>query len=417
MDVVMRRVAARAVRELGQLLAGAAIGLAGMVLVYVLLWCVPLTLVGGLGILLFCGVAWVIRRLAGLQRRRVAAVLGKAVPSPYVSLPTRPLARARALLTDPATWLDLAWLPCQFLTGVAGAALGFGLWLAAAECLCAPALRAMLPARTSFDPAVLELTGRSEPLTWLLVPVGALLAVVAYAVPRPLIAAQARLAKWLLAPGTTAQLAARVDRLTATRAAAADSAAAELRRVERDLHDGAQARLVGLTMHLGLAQDVLDADPADAKTLLAQAQADAGAALSELRDLVRGIHPPVLADRGLAGAVQALALTNAISTDVDLRLDRRLPAPVERAAYFAIAEALTNAVRHSGANRIGITITDKGLALGITVRDDGRGGADPARGTGLRGIQRRLSIFDGTLHIASPPGGPTVLDMELACAS
>ena len=417
MDAVVRRVAARTARELSQLLAGAAIGLAGMALVYVSLWCVPLTLLGGVGILLFCGVVWVTRRLAGLQRRRVAAVLGEAVPSPYVPLPSRPLARARVLLADPATWRDLAWLPCQFLAGVVGVWLGFGLWLAAVECLCAPALRALLPTGASVNPAVLDITGRSQPLTWLLVPVGVLLAVVAYRVPRHLIAAQTRLARWLLAPGQSARLAARVERLTATRAAAAGSAAAELRRVERDLHDGAQARLVGLTMHLGMARDVLDGDPAGAKTLLARAQADAGAALSELRDLVRGIHPPVLADRGLTGAVQALALTSPISTDLDLHLDRRPPAAVERAAYFAIAEALTNAVRHSTANRIGITITDNGRAVRITVRDDGQGGADPARGTGLRGIQRRLSIFDGTLHIISPPGGPTVLDMELPCVS
>ena len=417
MDTVTRRVAGRAVRELGQLLAGAAIGLAGMALVYVLLWCVPLTLLGGVGIVLFCGVAWTIRRLAGQQRRRVDAVLGRAVPSPYVPLPTGPLARARTLLADPATWRDLAWLPCQFVAGVAGLWLGFGLWLAALECLCAPLLTAVLPARTSVNPAVLEVTDRSQLLTWLLVPTGALLAIVAYRLPRHLIGVQARLAGWLLSPSTTARLAARVDRLTTTRAAAAEVATAELRRVERDLHDGAQARLVGLTMHLGMARDVLDADPAAAGALLAHAQADAGAALSELRDLVRGIHPPVLADRGLADAVQALALTTATPTDLDLHLGRRLPAPVERAAYFAVAEALVNAVRHSGAHRVGVTIIDTGSALRITVRDEGRGGADPARGTGLRGIQRRLSIFDGTLHVASPPGGPTILDMELPCAS
>jgi signal transduction histidine kinase len=178
-------------------------------------------------------------------------------------------------------------------------------------------------------------------------------------------------------------------------------------------------RLVALTMNLGMAEDAIEADPAGAKALLAEARASASAALSELRDLVRGIHPPVLADRGLVSAVQALALTlaSSIPIELELRLDRRLGAPVESAAYFVVAESLANAVRHSGAHRIQVSVVDSGPALRITVRDDGRGGANPARGTGLRGIQRRLSAFDGTLRIASPLGGPTVLDMELPCAS
>jgi signal transduction histidine kinase len=413
----MRQKIARATRELGQLLTGGAIGLAGVILVYALLWSVPTSLAAGLGVLLFLGVTWLIRRLANLQRRRAAAVLGKPVPSPYTPLPRGPLTRTRTLIADPATWRDLAWLLCQFAAGVVCVTLAFGLWMAAAQCLSAPVLRALLPATTSFDPAVLEFTGRSGPLTWLLVPVGAVLVVVAYRLPRHLIAGQARLAGWLLAPTTAARLSTRVDHLTATRAAAVDASAIELRRVERDLHDGAQARLVGLAMNLGMAQDVIDADPAGAKTLLTQARVDAGAALSELRDLVRGIHPPVLADRGLAGAVRALALTSPIPIELDLRLDRRPSAPVESAAYFVIAESLTNAVRHSAARRVWITIADGGPVLRITVRDDGHGGADPAHGTGLRGIQRRLSVFDGTLRIASPTGGPTVLDMALPCAS
>jgi signal transduction histidine kinase len=329
------------------------------------------------------------------------------------------LVRTRALIGDPATWRDLAWLLCQFVVGVVCLTLGVGLWLAAAQCLSTPLLNALLPADTTFSPAVLELTGRSGPLPWLLVPVGVLLVVVAYRLPRHLIAGQARLAGWLLAPTAAARLSVRVDELTATRSAAVDASAVALRRVERDLHDGAQVRLVALTMNLGMAEDVIDTDPAGAKALLAEARAGAGAALSELRDLVRGIHPPVLADRGLVDAVQALALTLAgsIPIELDLRLDRRLGAPVESTGYFVVAEALANAVRHSAAHRIQVSVVDNSTALRITVRDDGRGGADPARGSGLRGIQRRLSVFDGTLRILSPPGGPTVLEMELPCAS
>jgi signal transduction histidine kinase len=415
----MRHHVGRIGGELGQLVVGAAIGIAGPVLLALMLVSVPATLAAGLGILLFVGVVWVTRRLADLQRRRAGAVLGEPVASPYAPLPRGLLARTRVLLGDPATWRDLAWSLGQFVVGVGCLTLGIGLWLAAAQCLSAPLLKALLPAGTTFSPAVLELTGRSGPLTWLLVPVGALLVVVAYRLPRHLIAGQARLAGWLLAPTAAARLAVRVEELTTTRAAAVDASAAELRRIERDLHDGAQARLVALTMNLGMAEDVIETDPAGAKTLVAEARANASAALSELRDLVGGIHPPVLADRGLGSAVQALALNlaNSIPIQLELRLDRRLGAPVESAAYFVVAEALANAVRHSRAHRIQVSVVDSGPALQITIHDDGRGGADPARGTGLHGIQRRLSAFDGTLRMASPPGGPTVLEMELPCAS
>jgi signal transduction histidine kinase len=416
----MRQQVGRIGVELGHLVVGAAIGIAGPVLLPLMLVSVPATLVAGLGILLFVGVVWLTRRLADLQRRRAAAVLGEPIASPYSPLPRGLLARTRALLGDPATWRDLAWLLCQFGVGVGCLTLGIGLWLAAVQCLFAPLLNALLPADTTFSPAVLELTGRSGPVPWLLVvPVGVLLVVVAYRLPRHLIAGQARLAGWLLAPTAAARLSVRVDELTATRAAAVDASAVELRRLERDLHDGAQVRLVALRMNLGMAEDAIDTDPADAKALLAEARAGASAALSELRDLVRGIHPPVLADRGLVDAVQALALTLAgsIPIELELRLDRRLAAPVESTAYFVVAESLANAVRHSEAHRIQVSVVDSGPALRITVRDDGGGGADPARGTGLRGIQRRLSAFDGTLRIDSPPGGPTVLEMELPCAS
>jgi signal transduction histidine kinase len=210
---------------------------------------------------------------------------------------------------------------------------------------------------------------------------------------------------------------ARVDRLTTDRAATVDASAAELRRIERDLHDGAQARLVAMMMSLGVAEDLIDDDPAVAKAMLTEARTGAGAALTELRDLVRGIHPPVLADRGLPDAVRALVLGYSIQVDLDLTLERRLSAPVESAAYFAIAETMTNAVRHGGATCVRITLVDDGAVLRITVHDNGQGGADPTAGTGLLGIQRRLSAFDGTMTLDSPPGGPTQVRMAVPCAS
>jgi signal transduction histidine kinase len=339
------------------------------------------------------------------------------VPSPYPPLPAGLLAEARALVRASATWRDLTWSLCHLVVGVSGAVLGLALWLTALQCLVAPLLRVVLPADASFDPVVLELVGRSGPTTWLLVPVGVALVVVAYRAPRTVLAGQARLAASLLEPTAAAALSARVDELTTARTAAVDASAVELRRVERDLHDGAQVRLVSVAMSLGMAEDVIDSDPAAAKALMAEAKAATGAALSELRDLVRGIHPPVLADRGLPGALQALALGGGVPVELDVRLERRLSAPVESAAYFAIAEGLANAIRYSGARRIRVAVLDEDRALRISVRDDGRGGADATRGTGLHGIRRRLSAFDGTLRLSSPVGGPTVLDMELPCVS
>jgi signal transduction histidine kinase len=211
-------------------------------------------------------------------------------------------------------------------------------------------------------------------------------------------------------------LAQRVDVLTRTRRDALDVQVAEMRRVERDLHDGAQARLVSLGMTLGMAEELLGSDPAEARRLLAEARTAAGDALGDLRALVRGILPPVLADRGLAGAAQALVLSSPIPVETKMELpSERLPAPVESAAYFAIAEALTNAIKHSGARSAWVQMIQANAMLSMVVGDDGRGGADPNRGSGLRGIEHRLEAFDGTMHISSPSGGPTVVTMEVPC--
>jgi len=397
--------------ELRGLAVGALLGLPAPILLAALVVSVPTSPVAGLGLGVFACVVWATRRLADAQRRRTA------VPSAYRPLPTGVAARLRAVVRDPATWRDVAWLPCQFVAGLTGLVAGVGLWLGALECVAAPVLRVLLPEPTGFDPAVLEWTGRSGPATWLLVPAGLALSAAAYHLPRHLVRAQTALARALLGPTSAARLTARVDRLTAARAATVDASATELRRIERDLHDGAQARLVALAMNIGVAEDLFDTDPASAKALLAEARQGAGAALTELRDLVRGIHPPVLADRGLAAAVEAVVLDTAIPVELDLRLDRRLPAPVEAAAYFATVEALANAIRHSGAGRVRVSLVDTGPMLHIEVGDDGRGGADPSKGTGLRGIRRRLSAFDGELRVTSPKGGPTVLHMDLPCAS
>jgi signal transduction histidine kinase len=240
----------------------------------------------------------------------------------------------------------------------------------------------------------------------------AFLAFGAWLVPRTIGTRMGRAFGW----GTDADLAGRVARLTETRGHAVDSAAAELRRIERDLHDGAQARLVALGMNLRAVERVLPGSPQAALALVAEARETSVRALNELRDLIRGICPPVLADRGLGHAVQALVLDTPLPATLEVDLPGRLTAPVESACYFAVAEALANAVKHSGARHAHIRIHHAAGMLRIQVSDDGAGGADPAQGTGLRGVERRLGTFDGILAVSSPPGGPTMIAMEVPCA-
>lgn len=211
-------------------------------------------------------------------------------------------------------------------------------------------------------------------------------------------------------------LTAQVERLTKTRAEVVDSAAAELRRLERDLHDGAQARLVALGINLRTAEKLIGTSPVEAAALVADCRNTATLALSELRDLVRGIYPPVLADRGLGEAIKALALDCPILTLTDIQLSGRPPAPVESAVYFAVAEALSNAAKHADAGTILIRVTHENGMLRALVDDDGVGGADPASGTGLAGTERRLAAFDGILAVSSPSGGPTIVVIEVPCA-
>jgi signal transduction histidine kinase len=212
------------------------------------------------------------------------------------------------------------------------------------------------------------------------------------------------------------RLARRVEVLETTRSGAVDAQDAELRRIERDLHDGAQARLVALGMTLGLAEQKLASDPAGAQQLVSEARAGLGEALEELRDLARGIHPPVLADRGLGAALATLADRSALPVTVSVDLDDRPPPAVESAAYFVAAEAIANAAKHSGAGRIAVSAARRGRVLVVEIDDDGHGGADPAGG-GLTGLRRRVEALDGALAVTSPPGGPTTVRAELPCGS
>ncbi|WP_372667591.1 sensor histidine kinase [Amycolatopsis kentuckyensis] len=225
---------------------------------------------------------------------------------------------------------------------------------------------------------------------------------------------QARFARVWLGPTEATRLAARVERLKQTRADVTVTQAAELRRIERDLHDGIQSRLVAMGMKLGAVEALVDTDPAAAKRLAAELRAASSEALTELRVLIRGIHPPVLSERGLLDAVRALALDSPLKTEVTGSLPGRVEEPVEACAYFAVSELLGNAAKH-GSKRASIDVGFADDQLTVVVTDDGPGGAVPARGSGLRGIERRLGAFDGRLTLTSPIGGPTKATLEIPC--
>jgi signal transduction histidine kinase len=393
--------------DVRHLAIGGLIGLACPVLWTLTLAAAALSLVG-VGLPALVWAVQLTRRLADVQRRRFR----EQVPSPYPPMPSTLRGKLRTIVRTSATWRDLVWLALP-------AQLGFALIVLA---LCSEGLEALVMPLLwlGLPPEEMSFNGIAVPdlrTALMFVPVGVGLLLLALPTPRALVGLDARLTGWLLAPTAAARLTARVERLTETRSEALDASAVELRRIERDLHDGAQARLVALAMNLGMAEDMFDSDPEAARAMLADARAGAHTAMTELRDLVRGMHPPLLADRGVGGALQALAMGSPVAVDLDVRLDRRLAPPVESAAYFTIVEGMTNAVKHSGAARITLAVTDLGDRLRLRVTDDGRGGADPARGTGLRGIERRLAAFDGSLRVTSPVGGPTVIEAELPCAS
>jgi signal transduction histidine kinase len=337
------------------------------------------------------------RSLARLTRKLADRWCGVPIAEPYLPKPWAdggkrgPRRRLGWLLTDPATWRDLAWVTVDGLLG----------WLLV-----------LLPAGL----LVLGIIGVFAPYASGAIRFTAIVAAAAglWACPW-LLRGYGHFAHSMLAPTREAELVLRVRQLSQTRTEAIDTGAAEIRRIERDLHDGAQARLVAMGMTLDAAGQIIDTNPDAARALLFEARDASVKALAELRDLVRGIHPPVLADRGLTDAIKALALDSPMRIHVMSDLHGRASAPVESAAYFAVSELLANVSKHAEARQTWIDIrhTDGMLRIGVT--DNGHGGAAPSRGSGLRGIERRLASFDGVIAVSSPPGGPTAVTMEIPC--
>ncbi|HEX4087977.1 MAG TPA: histidine kinase [Trebonia sp.] len=368
-----------------------------------------LLLPAGFGVVLAPKSLLALRRQAERQRRWASEWSGVTIAAPYRTRSTKPanrllrvFRRCGWVLGDPATWRDLLWtlvnVPVSLVLGLL------------------PAFMLVAFTWTVIDDYGTLVDGWSG-----VAPHGFLLQLLllgmlpACAIAGPwLLKIRAIASSSLLAP-TRKEMEARVGELTESRWDAVDASAAELRRIERDLHDGAQARLVALGMNIGFAEQMVRENPDLALTLLAEARESSGQALSELRALVRGIHPPALAERGLEGAVRALALSLPLPVEVHIDLPARPTAPVESAAYFAIAEALANVVKHSGASRAWAQLEyDDGRLVAI-VGDNGGGGAQPRAGGGLQGIERRLKAFDGMVAVTSPVGGPTQVTMELPC--
>jgi signal transduction histidine kinase len=373
-----------------------------------------------------------VRRVAELRRRLAGAWSGVPIETPYRiegPLEREPDGRYRVgkqlfktegwarwferqdrLTKESATWRDLAWALVEPVTGVAMALAPVGLFVISWVGLIIPAILRLcgVSYRSLFGDLTIE--GAIASLV-----LGVIAIAAAVASPPALLRWHGRWTALLLAPTEKARLARRVSQLTAARQEAIEDQAAEVRRIERDLHDGAQARLIAVGLALDAAGRLVDTDPEAAKKLVTQARDASATALVELRSLVRGIHPPVLAERGLGDAVRALALDTPVPVEVTVDIPGRPSEPIESAAYFAVSEALANAVKHARASRITVDIRWSDGLLRLIVTDDGRGGADPTLGTGLAGLSRRVAAFDGTVALASPPGGPTEVRMELPC--
>ncbi|MFJ5679794.1 sensor histidine kinase [Streptomyces sp. NPDC093097] len=388
------------------------------------------------------------RRLVEFSRQLVHDRTGVRLPAPYLPEPPPPPRRADGLYrsgqrlypsrrraarrerahwtrNDVATWRDLLWLAADpplvallvlpltlpALIGVFALLWPWLWWPIAGPFVtydpAAPwyALLALLPG----DWSALHHPAFGVVAALPLIAVSGVLAA-------PLLRLHTRWARLLLAPTGGRLLARRVAELTETRTLATHAQAAELRRIERDLHDGSQARLLAIGLKLNTVKRLVDSDPEAAKRTVSEVQEAAVQALAELRDLVRGIHPPVLAERGLGDAVRALAMDSPLNVTVHLELSDPIEQPVETAVYLAVSELLSNATKHASATRVQIALAGRDGALTVTVTDDGRGGAAPGPGSGLSGIARRLTPFDGTLSVNSPLGGPTVVTLNVPLA-
>lgn len=394
--------------------SGLPVGLAWLIVLVVAIAVGVGTSVVMIGIALLALTLLLIHWGANTERDRAALVLGAPIQRPPRPSPRPgrggPIESWRARLADRATWKEVGYMLLLGPVGMATATVVVSLWSLVIASLAAAGFSSMAPSQSWL--------GSVSPLGFVGLALGAVvLAGVTLGATYGLARAWAALATALLAPDERAILAARVQALEQTRAGAVESADARLRRLERDLHDGAQHRLAFIAMELDRARARLAEDPEAAGEFLTRAHEESKKAMGELRDLVRGIHPSVLIDRGLDAAISGLAERCPVPVDVTVGLSSRLATGTETAAYYVVAEALTNVGKHAGASRAAVSVHQNSQRLVIEVHDDGRGGAVRTPGSGLEGLAQRVEALDGTLTLDSPAGGPTTITAELPCAS
>jgi signal transduction histidine kinase len=364
-------------------------------------------------------VAWiafmVARGLGRIERSRANAfdVVPIADPIPPLTRPTW-LGRLSERLHSKPRWREIGYLVALLPVGTVGYALAAAAWGGSLALAALPAYVGSLPGDTAkfyfFE------VGRDG--AWVAMAVGIVgLVYIAPWITVGIASAQGSMARSLLGPTHEAELAAQVTLAETGRTAAVDSAEAERRRIERDLHDGAQQRLVALAANLGAAREKLEQEPEEGREMVAVAHEEAKAALAEIRDLVRGIHPVILEDRGLDAALSAVVARSQVPVSLDVQMAKRPPPAVESTAYFVVNEALTNIARHARATRAHVSIARAGDRLVVEVRDDGIGGADAAGGSGLQGLRDRVAGLGGSMYVISPAGGPTTISVELPCGS
>ena len=378
-----------------------------------------------IGIPILIAMLYLSRAMGWFERGRAKLLLDLDVPSPYRADPPRdrwwrPFV---SKVTDPATWTEIVYHLLLMPIGVVTFTLALTFWVLGLSTFFLPVYAWALPEPVhafATAPDVNVIGGSSggwvidTPIEYaMVVLIGAVVLLLTPWIVRGLATANRALVRGMLGRDLTARL----QSVTASRAAAVNLAAEDRRQIERDLHDGVQQRLVSLAMDLGRAKEKLDTDPEHAKELVDEAHEEAKRAITEVRDLARGIYPAVLTDRGLDAALSALAARSTVPVDVQVDVAERPPASVEAAAYFVVSEALTNMTKHANATKATVTVRRSGDRVTIQVQDDGVGGAQVAEGSGLAGLRDRVGALDGELHLLSPAGGPTVLMVEIPCAS
>lgn len=362
--------------------------------------------------------AW--RGGAMLERMLMLTAFGVRIRSPYRPMPQgmNVFAKWRRMIADPATWKDLVYLGLLFPISLAEFVVSVILWSCTGLLLLMPLLVLISGSvQADIGNGSFDVTNPVAGLPFSLA--GALLLMITLYATRAMGMMHASLARVLLGPSEsqleTLQLRARADHLQASRARGVDAAESERRRIERDLHDGAQQQLLAVAMDIGRARAKLDTDPEAARALIEQAHAGTREVIGELRNLARGIYPAILTDRGLDPALSSLAARAPVPVEVSVDLSDRPPAAVESIAYFIVAESLANIAKYARATRASVTVYRDQHWVVVEIADNGVGGASAQPGGGLSGLADRAATIDGLLTVNSPPGGPTVIRADLPC--